>query len=105
MGDLPLPDGSEQDSGVTEADATVTESLLAEASLLIGMHSDEATEAIVDAALRRGIHFAVVPCCAFPSRFPDRKFESGELVASTAQFITYLKAKAPEGKVKQAWLP
>ena len=40
--------------------------------LLVGLHPDEATEAIVDAALRTGAAFAVVPCCVFPSLFPHR---------------------------------
>lgn len=81
------------------------EMLLDRASLLIGMHSDEATEAIVDAALRRGIDFAVVPCCAFPSRFPDRSLADGSAVVTTAQFIRYLKAKAPDDVIREAWLP
>ena len=40
--------------------------------LLVGLHPDEATEAIVDAALRTGAAFAVVPCCVFPGLFPHR---------------------------------
>lgn len=85
--------------GIEEARA---ESLLDRASLLIGMHSDEATEAIVDAALRRGINFAVVPCCAFVSRFPNRRLADGTAVATTAQFIRYLKAKASDGDIREA---
>jgi len=99
-----LPDGSDIDTG-QYVDSDEASSLVANASLLIGLHSDEATEAIVDAALHHGVHFAVVPCCAFPSRFPHRTLESGGPVASTAQFLKYLKAKAPEGLIRQAWLP
>lgn len=36
------------------------------ASLLVGLHADGATEWVVDAAARRGLPFAVVPCCVFP---------------------------------------
>lgn len=43
------------------------------ASLLIGLHADGATEAIVDAALEYQKPFVVVPCCVFPSLFPTRK--------------------------------
>lgn len=99
-----LPDGSDVDTG-QYVDGDEASSLVANASLLIGLHSDEATEAIVDAALHHGVHFAVVPCCAFPSRFPHRTLENGDPVASTAQFLRYLKAKAPEGLIRQAWLP
>ncbi|CAB9505019.1 expressed unknown protein [Seminavis robusta] len=42
------------------------------ATLLIGLHADGATEAIVDAALQYQKPFVVVPCCVFPSFFPDR---------------------------------
>lgn len=36
-------------------------------SVLIGLHSDQATEPIVDFALRYNKPFAVVPCCVFPN--------------------------------------
>ena len=72
----------------------------AAASVLIGMHSDDATEPIVDAALSLGKPFAVrplcpshtcrhnghsyasllyqvVPCCVFPSRHPHRRTPQG----------------------------
>ncbi len=42
------------------------------ASLLIGLHADGATEAIVDAALLYGKPFVVVPCCVFPNLFRER---------------------------------
>ena len=45
-------------------------------SLMVGMHSDQATEQIVDIALELKIPFAVVPCCVFPKLFPDRRINS-----------------------------
>lgn len=42
------------------------------ASLLIGMHSDGATEAIVDVAMHYRKPFMVVPCCVFPNFFTHR---------------------------------
>jgi len=42
------------------------------ASLIIGLHSDGATEAIVDAALLYKKPFVVVPCCVFPNLFRER---------------------------------
>lgn len=41
--------------------------------LLVGMHADGATEAIVDAALQYNKPFCVVPCCVFPNLFPERR--------------------------------
>ena len=48
-------------------------STLSSASLLYGMHSDGATEALVDYALLHAIDFAVVPCCVFPDAAPHRR--------------------------------
>jgi hypothetical protein len=39
--------------------------LLQGASVLVGLHPDQATEAIVDTALRWNKPFAIVPCCVF----------------------------------------
>lgn len=41
-------------------------------SLMIGMHSDGATEAIVDIAMKFRKPFMVVPCCVFPNFFKHR---------------------------------
>jgi hypothetical protein len=42
-------------------------------SILAGMHSDQATEEIIDLALAHNMPFAVVPCCVFPKLFTHRK--------------------------------
>lgn len=42
-------------------------------SLIIGMHADGATEAIVDIALHFRKPFVVVPCCVFPNLFRHRQ--------------------------------
>ena len=41
-------------------------------TLIIGMHADGATEAIVDIALHFRKPFIVVPCCVFPNLFRSR---------------------------------
>ena len=46
--------------------------LWARASVLCGMHPDEATDAIVDLALAADKPLAVVPCCVFPRLFDQR---------------------------------
>ena len=38
-------------------------------SVVVGMHPDQATEAIVDFALCENKPFAIVPCCVFPRMF------------------------------------
>jgi hypothetical protein len=48
-------------------------SRFAGASLILGMHPDQATEPIVDAAAQFGVPFAVVPCCVFPTLFAARR--------------------------------
>eukprot|EP00966_Prymnesium_polylepis_P166254 3843148-Prymnesium_polylepis.1 len=72
---------------------------------LLGLHPDEATEAIVDAALKYGRPFAVLPCCVFPSAFPTRLLGDGSVVRSYKQFCTYLLEKAPPGTIQMARLP
>lgn len=40
---------------------------------VIGLHPDQATEPIVDFALKNNKPFAVVPCCVFPNQYPNRR--------------------------------
>jgi len=77
------------------ADEPGRKALLEGASVLVGMHPDQATEAIVQGALDAGKPFAVVPCCVFHTLAPHRRTPRGEPVLSTAQFIEYLAAKSP----------
>ena len=69
-------------------------------SILVGMHPDQATEAIIDLA-SVGIHkpFAVVPCCVMPKLFPNRKYPTtkqgseSSTVRSYNRFCDYLLQK------------
>lgn len=75
------------------------------ASLLIGLHADGATEAIVDAALRYQKPFVVVPCCVFPSLFPQRQviMEAGGPripVRTHEQFCQFLLQKHPSFRLE-----
>lgn len=69
------------------------------ASLLIGMHADGATEPIVDAALQYNKPFVVVPCCVFPNFFSQRTIQQDDgktvQVRTHEQFCQYLLAKDP----------
>jgi hypothetical protein len=46
---------------------------LSRASLVVGMHPDQAAGAIVAFATVRGLPFALVPCCVYAKEFPRRK--------------------------------
>ena len=73
------------------------------ASLIVGMHPDECTEAIVDAAIAAGRPFAVVPCCVFTRLFPHRRLRDGRQVRTREQFCEYLRQKDP-GAIRLASL-
>ena len=60
--------------------------------LLIGLHPDEATEAIVEAAIQNQCPFAVAPCCVYSRLFPHRRFQC-KPVRTHEQFCNYLQSK------------
>jgi hypothetical protein len=57
------------------------ESNIADCSIIVGMHPDEATDAILKISLAMNKPFAVVPCCVFTKIYPDRKL-NGKLVTT-----------------------
>uniref|UniRef100_A0AAV1T945 C3H1-type domain-containing protein n=1 Tax=Peronospora matthiolae TaxID=2874970 RepID=A0AAV1T945_9STRA len=77
--------------------------LINQASLLLGVHPDEATESIIDVAVQFNKPFAVVPCCVFGQKFPDRRLKDGSKVLSFDDLIEYLVAKHP--KIEKTFLP
>ena len=68
-------------------------------SLIIGMHPDEATVDIVDVALDKKINFAIVPCCVFHNKFPDRKLKNGKDVIEYPDIIQFILEKDDSLKV------
>lgn len=76
---------------------------VATCDVLVGMHPDQATEPIVDAALALGKPFAIVPCCVFPELFPQRRTKDGAPVRTYIEFLDYLMRKDPE--IKMDYLP
>lgn len=79
--------------------------LVSGASLLIGLHPDQATIPIVDMAIRLRKPFAVIPCCVFSQENQSRKLKSGEVVMTTEQLIQYICEKnVPSGEVKTDYL-
>ncbi|KAG0262705.1 hypothetical protein BG011_009835 [Mortierella polycephala] len=49
------------------------EAMVRDASIMVGLHPDQATEPIVRAALKIGKPFAVIPCCVFGRENPHRR--------------------------------
>ncbi|KAI9323277.1 hypothetical protein BX666DRAFT_1847308 [Dichotomocladium elegans] len=80
--------------------------ILSKTGLLIGMHADQATEPIVDIALRLEKPFAVVPCCVFGHENRGRRLKNGGEVATTKDLIQYLceKDTRGRGKIETAYL-
>ncbi|OUM62796.1 hypothetical protein PIROE2DRAFT_61668 [Piromyces sp. E2] len=85
-------------------------------SILIGLHPDQATEIIVDLALKLNKPFAVIPCCVFANDFPHRKLKRKKTgntendndyeeisVSSYEQFIEYLCEKDKD--IQKTFLP
>ena len=94
------------DSKTVAQDATLR-TAVQNAQLLIGMHADSATEAIVDIALEYEKPFVVVPCCVFPNFFSHRKIVKEDGVSypvrSYDDFCDYLVQK--DARFKRSVLP
>jgi hypothetical protein len=100
------PGGGTPGEGVCAvASKDATEHILAVCTSIVAMHPDQATEPAVDHAIRRGVPFAVVPCCVCWRAAPDRRLRSGEAVRTYEQFLQYLTEKSvPRGRVQRAEL-
>lgn len=64
-----------------------------EASCIVALHPDEATEPAVDLAIRHEVPFCVIPCCVFAKLFPNRRLPDGGPVSSYENLLDYLQAK------------
>mmetsp|Transcript_25886 Transcript_25886/g.39164 ORF Transcript_25886/g.39164 Transcript_25886/m.39164 type:complete len:356 (+) Transcript_25886:102-1169(+) len=101
--DLPFEVLSEPLEGdgiaLTDRDDSFAEKIRS-CGLIAGMHPDEATEAIIDTALRLETSFAILPCCVMPKLFPNRvQKRYGHPVRSYSTFCQYLQDKAPNPEV------
>lgn len=63
------------------------------AAVVVGLHPDEATDSIVEAALAAHKPFAVVPCCTFWKENGHRRLRNGSPVFTYAQYVQYLTEK------------
>jgi hypothetical protein len=76
---------------------------LAACTAIVGLHPDQATDAIVDVALALRKPFALLPCCVYAQQHPHRRRPSdGEPVRSHADLLSYLAAK--DTAIQQATL-
>ena len=68
---------AEEREGVDEDDEKMISILTILSSgrikLIVGFHPDQATESCIDLAKILNIPFCIVPCCVFPSEFPNRR--------------------------------
>jgi len=94
------------------------DTLLQNHTCLVGLHPDQPTEDIVDAALRYHKSVAVVPCCVYPDLFSERRLRTtagpspaassssslqGVPVRTYEQFLQYLLQKDP--RLRRTQLP
>jgi hypothetical protein len=64
-------------------------------SAIVALHPDEATDAIVDTAVRLRIPFLIVPCCVFNRLFPNRRMPGrpDDPVSTHNDLLEYLQGK------------
>ena len=72
------------------------ETALSKASLVVGLHPDEATDFILELARERGLPFALVPCCVHWKAFPGRELD-GRPVRTVAQLVKWLQRRGGPG--------
>lgn len=90
-----------QDSAVANTEAGVAARACA---AIVGLHPDQATDAIVEVALSLRRPFAVLPCCVFAQQHPQRQRpDDGGPVESYESLLAYLKAKHVD--IRTAVLP
>ncbi|KAG0212897.1 hypothetical protein BGX28_005359 [Mortierella sp. GBA30] len=72
--------------------------MIENASIIIGMHPDQATEPIVVMALQYDKPFAVVPCCVFANENRHRRLLNGGEVNTTIAFVEYLMEREAQSE-------
>ncbi len=77
-------------------DDNFDQNLIKKSSLIIGMHPDEATDCIINIAIKNNKKFAVVPCCVFPKIFTERYLKNGEFVCDYPKYIKFIQEKVPD---------
>lgn len=73
--------------------------LIKGASLIFGLHPDQASDSIVNISLKYSKNFFIIPCCVFPNLF-QRKLKNGKQVIDYTEYIEYLKENIKDYKMK-----
>lgn len=68
--------------------------VVGECHLVVGLHPDQATGAVVELAGEFNKPFAVVPCCTFADDFPERKLANGSSVRTYDDLVAWLRAQS-----------
>jgi hypothetical protein len=79
-------------------------SALAQASLVVGLHPDQAAAEIVAFSAAYAVPFAIVPCCVYRAQFPARKLPNGQPVRTYDDLVAWCVANGPPG-TESAELP
>jgi hypothetical protein len=74
------------------------------AGVLVAVHPDAATGAVVETAIVLNKPFAIVPCCVFTNMFPHRKTADGKPVTTYEELLDYLQALGGDD-VRRGHLP
>lgn len=77
--------------------------LFRSASLVVGMHPDQAAGEAAQFAIARRLPWAVVPCCVYSRQFPKRRLRDGTPVTKYAHLVTWLRELHP--RTRTAELP
>lgn len=88
--DLPFVHLREEFYGITDA-SLAARSAVVTSGILLAMHPDSATGAVVEAAISLRRPFAVVPCCVFAYMFLERKTPGGKVVSTYDELLNYLE--------------
>jgi hypothetical protein len=85
--------------------SAIDDERITKCSAIVALHPDEATDAIVDTAVRLRIPFLIVPCCVFNRLFPHRRMpnRSDVPVSSHQDLLEYLQHR--DSSIQTATLP
>lgn len=70
---------------------------------LLAMHPDQATGAVLAAALQLNTPFALVPCCVFSRLYPSRLTPAGTTVSTYEELCDWIQCQSPD--ICRATLP
>jgi hypothetical protein len=82
-----------------------THDLLTRCGAIVALHPDEATDDIVDTAVKQKKPFVVIPCCVFARLFPNRRNPNNKdsTVSTYEDLLVFLAAKHKD--IKRTELP